>query len=73
MSARVAKSIRRLEMLDDLGHGVRVEFDLYWDIPKGRKPVAVRAFGGPSITDMKNLTGTDIKATQFMTDLYSAG
>jgi hypothetical protein len=45
----------------DLGHGVRVEFDLYWDIPKDRKPATLRAFGGPSITDMKNVTGTDIK------------
>ncbi len=45
----------------DLGHSVRVEFDLYWDIPKDAKPVALRAFGGPTITDMKNVTGTDIR------------
>lgn len=56
-----AMIIKRQPAQFDLGHGVRVEFDLYWDIPKDRKPVAVRAFGGPSITDMKNLTGTDIK------------
>jgi hypothetical protein len=56
-----AMIIKRQPAQFDLGHGVRVEFDLYWDIPKDRKPTAVRAFGGPSITDMKNLTGTDIK------------
>nr|WP_206795939.1 DUF4352 domain-containing protein [Amycolatopsis sp. MtRt-6] len=53
--------IKRQPRQFDLGHGVRVEFDLYWDIPKDRKPVTLRAFGGPSITDMKNLTGTDIR------------
>lgn len=56
-----AMLIKRQPAQFDLGHGVRVEFDLYWDIPKGRKPVTLRAFGGPSITDMKNLVGTDIK------------
>ncbi len=56
-----AMLIKRQPGQFDLGHGVRVEFDLYWDIPKDRKPVAVRAFGGPTITDMKNANGTDLK------------
>ncbi|WP_086851475.1 DUF4352 domain-containing protein [Amycolatopsis kentuckyensis] len=56
-----ATIIKRQPRQFDLGHGVRVEFDLYWDIPKDRKPVTLRAFGGPTITDMKNVTGTDIK------------
>ena len=56
-----AMLIKRQPGQFDLGHGVRVEFDLYWDIPKDRRPVALRAFGGPTITDMKNETGTDIK------------
>ncbi|WP_410597099.1 hypothetical protein [Amycolatopsis sp. lyj-23] len=56
-----AMLIKRQPAQFDLGHGVRVEFDLYWDIPKDRKPVAIKAFGGPTITDMKNLNGTDIK------------
>ncbi|WP_410644555.1 hypothetical protein [Amycolatopsis sp. lyj-346] len=56
-----AMLIKRQPGQFDLGHGVRVEFDLYWDIPQGRKPVTVRVFGGPTITDMKNLNGTDIK------------
>lgn len=56
-----AMVIKRQPAQFDLGHGVRVEFDLYWDIPKDRRPVTFRAFGGPSITDMKNVTGTDVK------------
>ncbi|KDN21599.1 DUF4352 domain-containing protein [Amycolatopsis rifamycinica] len=56
-----AMVIKRQPRQFDLGHGVRVEFDLYWDIPRDRKPAALRAFGGPTITDMKNATGTDIK------------
>lgn len=56
-----AMLIKRQPGQFDLGHSVRVEFDLYWDIPKDRKPVTVRAFGGPTITDMKNANGTDIK------------
>ncbi|QKV74575.1 DUF4352 domain-containing protein [Amycolatopsis sp. Hca4] len=56
-----AMLIKRQPAQFDLGHGVRVEFDLYWDIPKDRKPAALRAFGGPTITDMKNANGTDIK------------
>jgi hypothetical protein len=56
-----AMLIKRQPAQFDLGHSVRVEFDLYWDIPKDRKPVAVRAFGGPTISDMKNVEGTDIK------------
>ncbi|MFJ1765757.1 DUF4352 domain-containing protein [Amycolatopsis sp. NPDC088138] len=56
-----AMLIKRQPAQFDLGHSVRVEFDLYWDIPKDRKPVSLRAFGGPTITDMKNVNGTDIK------------
>jgi hypothetical protein len=56
-----AMQIKRQPGQFDLGHSVRVEFDLYWDIPKDRKPVTLRAFGGPTITDMKNVDGTDIK------------
>jgi hypothetical protein len=56
-----AMLIKRQPGQFDLGHGVRVEFDLYWDIPRGTKLVALRAFGGPTISDMKNVNGTDIK------------
>lgn len=56
-----AMLIKRQPAQFDLGHSVRVEFDLYWDIPKDTKPVTLRAFGGPTISDMKNVDGTDIK------------
>lgn len=48
----------------DLGAAVRVEFDLYWDVAKDARPVALRAFGGPTLTDMKDEEGTDIKLTR---------
>lgn len=44
----------------DLGAGVRVEFDLYYDVPKGSQAVALMAYGGPTLTDMKDAEGTKI-------------
>jgi ABC-type uncharacterized transport system auxiliary subunit len=44
----------------DLGAGVRVEFDLYYDIPKDSKPTALRVFGGPTLADPKDQEGRDI-------------
>lgn len=44
----------------DLGAGVRVEFDLYYDVPVDAEPTALRAFGGATLTDMKDVEGTDI-------------
>ncbi|MEC3974169.1 hypothetical protein [Amycolatopsis sp. H20-H5] len=55
-----AMLIKRQPGTFDLGPNVRVEFDLYFDIPKDRKAVALRAVGGPTLTDMKNLQGTEI-------------
>ncbi|MFI7123727.1 hypothetical protein [Amycolatopsis sp. NPDC049868] len=56
-----AMTIKRQPDKFELGRGVRVEFDLYFDLPKEAKPVVLRAFGGPTLTDMKNLSGTDIR------------
>jgi hypothetical protein len=56
-----AMLIKRQPDKFDLGANVRVEFDLYYDIPKDAKPAALRAFGGPTLTDLQNVTGTDIK------------
>ncbi|MPZ84343.1 MAG: hypothetical protein GEV28_29695 [Actinophytocola sp.] len=44
----------------DLGAAVRVEFDLYYDVPENAEPAALRAFGGATLTDMKDAEGTDI-------------
>jgi hypothetical protein len=59
-----AMLIKRQPDKFDLGPAVRVEFDLYYDIPKDAKPAALRAFGGPTLTDMQNVNGTDIKLSQ---------
>src|SRR5262245_9911099 len=45
----------------DLGAAVRVEFDLYYDVPKDAKAVALRVHGGPTLTDMNDEKGTDIR------------
>lgn len=44
----------------DLGADVRVEFDLYWDIPPDAKPAKLRVFGGPTFSDPTDSTGTEI-------------
>jgi hypothetical protein len=56
-----AMLIKRQPDKFDLGANVRVEFDLYYDIPKDAKSAALRVFGGPTLTDLQNVTGTDIK------------
>ena len=56
-----AMTIKRQPATFDLGAAVQVEFDLYWDIPKDAKPVGLRVHGGPTLTDMKDENGTDIK------------
>lgn len=55
-----ATLVRRQPTEFDLGSGVRVEFDLYYDVPESAAPKALRAFGGPILTDLKDEEGTDI-------------
>ena len=55
-----AMLVKRQPDTFDLGAGVRVEFDLYYDIPKGSQAVALMAYGGPTLTDMKDAEGTKI-------------
>ncbi|TCO53023.1 lipoprotein [Actinocrispum wychmicini] len=43
-----------------LGASDRLEFDLYYDIPKGTKAKALRAFGGATLTDGLDEKSTDI-------------
>ncbi|WP_410787463.1 DUF4352 domain-containing protein [Kribbella sp. C-35] len=47
----------------ELGPADRLEFDLYYDMPKGAQVVALMGFGGPTLTDMKDATGTRIPLT----------
>jgi uncharacterized protein DUF4352 len=44
----------------DLGANVRVEFDLYYDVPRDARPVALRVHGGPTLSDLQDLESTDI-------------
>lgn len=55
-----AMLIRRQPEEFDLGSGVRVEFDLYYDVPADTKPRALRAFGGATLTDAHDRESTDI-------------
>lgn len=55
-----AMLIKRQPAAFDLGVAVRVEFDLYYDAPKGARVVALMGFGGPTLTDMKDAAGSRI-------------
>lgn len=56
-----AMTIKRQPERVDLGAGVRLEYDAYFDVPEGARPVALRAFGGPTLTDLQDLEGTEIR------------
>ncbi|MET0233163.1 MAG: hypothetical protein ABW224_00850 [Kibdelosporangium sp.] len=43
-----------------LGANMRIEFDLYYDLPKDAKPKALKVFGGRTLTDQDDATGTEI-------------
>ncbi|GAB3449575.1 DUF4352 domain-containing protein [Actinophytocola sediminis] len=60
---RSTMMVKRQPDTIDLGAGVRVEFDLYYDVPADAEPAALRAFGGPTLSDMKDAEGTDIPIT----------
>jgi uncharacterized protein DUF4352 len=51
---------KRQPHLIDLGAGVRVEFDLYYDVARDAKPKALRAFGGATLYDAHDEESTDI-------------
>jgi hypothetical protein len=55
-----AMQIKRQPTTFDLGANVRVEFDLYYDVPTGATPTGLRVFGGPTFYDPTDRTGTDI-------------
>jgi hypothetical protein len=58
---RSTMMVKRQPDTFDLGAGVRVEFDLYYDVPKDADPAALRVFGGPSFSDMKDAESTDMR------------
>jgi hypothetical protein len=58
-----AMLIKRQPATFDLGPTDRLEFDLYYDIATDASPTALHAFGGPSLTDFADATGTQIPIT----------
>jgi hypothetical protein len=55
-----ARLIKRQPERFDLGAGVRVEFDLYYDIAADGRPGALRVHGGPTLTDPADDRSLDI-------------
>ncbi|MBW4719933.1 DUF4352 domain-containing protein [Saccharothrix obliqua] len=59
-----AMTIKRQPESFDLGANVRVEYDVYYDLPATAKPMALRVYGGPTLTDLKDESGTEIRLAQ---------
>ncbi|WP_433263326.1 hypothetical protein ACQPZF_31895 [Actinosynnema sp. CS-041913] len=55
-----AMTIKRQPEVIDLGANVRLEYDVYYDLPLTASPSALRVFGGPTLTDLKDESGTEI-------------
>jgi uncharacterized protein DUF4352 len=58
-----AMLIKRQPDKFELGANVRVEFDLYYDVPLDARPTALRAHGGPTLTDFHDIEATNIPLT----------
>jgi hypothetical protein len=59
-----AMTIKRQPETIDLGANVRLEYDVYYDLPKDAKPLALRVYGGPTLTDLKDESSTEIPLAQ---------
>lgn len=59
-----AMTIKRQPEKLDLGANVRLEYDVYYDLPKDAKPLALRVYGGPTLTDLQDATSTEIPLAQ---------
>ncbi|MCS7478150.1 DUF4352 domain-containing protein [Umezawaea endophytica] len=55
-----AMSIKRQPDKVELGFTVKLEHDVYFDIPDDAKPAKLRVFGGPTLMDQEDLTGPEI-------------
>jgi hypothetical protein len=58
-----AMLIKRQPGQIDIGADDRLEFDLYYDAPPDAQPTALRVFGGATLADFSDSTGTDIPIT----------
>ncbi|GAA0229082.1 DUF4352 domain-containing protein [Saccharothrix mutabilis subsp. mutabilis] len=59
-----AMLIKRQPDTLDLGANVRLEYDVYYDIPKDAKPLGIKVFGGPTLADPQDVSGTEILLAQ---------
>ncbi|WP_231499927.1 DUF4352 domain-containing protein [Saccharothrix sp. NRRL B-16314] len=59
-----AMNVKRQPETIDLGANVRLEYDVYYDLPKDAKPLALRVYGGPTLTDLKDGSSTEIPLAQ---------
>ncbi|MEV0680639.1 DUF4352 domain-containing protein [Actinosynnema sp. NPDC050436] len=59
-----AMTIKRQPDVVDLGANVRLEYDVYYDLPEDAKPLALRVFGGPTLTDLQDGSSTEILLSQ---------
>ncbi|MFC6089100.1 DUF4352 domain-containing protein [Saccharothrix sp. BKS2] len=59
-----AMLVKRQPDVVDLGANVRLEYDVYYDIPADAEPRSLRVYGGPTLTDLKDATGTEIPLTR---------
>ncbi len=58
-----AMTIKRQPETIDLGANVRLEYDVYYDLPEDAKPATLRVYGGPTLTDLKDESSTEIPLT----------
>jgi hypothetical protein len=56
-----AMQVKRQPEHIDLGAAVRLEFDLWFDVPAGTKVSGFLLFGGPTLTDLLDKQGTELK------------
>ncbi|MEU4803136.1 hypothetical protein [Actinosynnema sp. NPDC023587] len=59
-----AMTVKRQPEVIDLGANVRLEYDVYYDLPVDAKPLALKVYGGPTLTDLKDASSTEILLSQ---------
>lgn len=61
---RVAMLVKRQPAAIDVGAAVRIELDLWYDIPRASRAAALRLVGTPSVGAAADPPGTDVKLPQ---------
>lgn len=58
---REAMLVKRQPLELEVGAAVRVEFDLWYDVPASARITALRLYGGATLTDLKDERGTELR------------